>query len=441
MSVRKLLLGMIFIGFVLVSRSVLALTVDTPNKVVSINFNDLDGTTITVKTHGQYLPFFIKVRNVPKGEYSISIPEEYRENIICAPTAFKFSGTSDMEITCIVKPTTVNNINMVVTRTYNNSTQSYDVYINIVNQKIWYKVFSGGVPSGSSISNGEYTIIPKAKSIFSLMVVRKGGTVVFTGLMFPGQELNVTNDLKIKFFGAYDNVSYFEVYSTSDNKFAEVSLESKIKYVFVKPVCKVEGDFIVLKDVDANVYYTDGSNETISANATPVKIPKKNVAKVICGKILQFSTVPVKPTKPQPKPTTTNAPTFRIPPRTIYYVGDTVNIVANRPFTISCDNGLQENTTVFTHKFEAPATCTVVLGSQIRTFYVKNRPAATTASANQFYNKYNIQDYYRLLGLLLIIAAGYYIYKNRERFKFIRKKEEKEEPEEVVVKNALEGEH
>lgn len=451
-------LGIALLGLVALTGIYAATYEVSAYEKVRIDIDRLEGSKIIVQAQKTYIPFDLIIEDVPEGYYTLEIPEEELETIICAPTAFNVtSDGEDLSITCIAKPTE-DTVDVKLKRQHNGTTKTYDFTFEIETSEVWYEVWSGGMEAGYYITNGRYIIDHKPRQLVSQIIVKKGQEMIWTGLMFPGQEEKITDDLKIKFLGALDNVTYLKIYSTSDDKFypvqAKPQVVTKVVKEYVYPDCRVEDNWIIISHTNATIIYTDGSTETVDATETTVRLRKKDVKRVICGYVIDVESVqyetPTQPQQPTPPPQE-ERPRFITAPKSRYYTGETVTIVANREFEISCTNGLHETTKIFTRVFNEPVSCTVVLGDQVKTFSVIEKQAALPQQPQPQKPQTNYGNIAIALALLLIVA-GYFIYKKYKEgelvFPFQRKKKEqpsegeKEEEEvEFKVKSALEGKH
>jgi len=404
-------------------------------ETVSIAFSNISGTTITVNTSQQYTPFTLRITNVPSGEYYLNIQDT--DSIVCAPTYFNYTNVTGqtLQFVCISKP--VNKVvQVVLTKLYNGTSTDYKFTFNILSVPQWYEVFAGALEQNQTITNGIYTIEHQPRNLVAQIIVKKGGMVVWTGLMFPGQEEQVAEDLRIKFYGAIDNVTYLRVYSTINLKFSVSEVVSKQSVVYVYPICKTEDNFIVIGYTNATIYYTDGTSENITASDSIVKVSRKNVAKVVCGPVLEFAAI-----QPQPTNVTnqTAKPTFKIAPRSTYYTGDSVVITATDEMEVSCADGTYYTGKAFTKIFTQPTTCIVTLGDQQVTFSVIEKQAVMPQQPTQPQQpSVNYADYIRyILVIALIGVAVYFLLKKPPK---VRKPSKEEEEVEYQVKSALESE-
>jgi len=441
MTIKKLISLLALIGIALTSVYAQEYTVETGG-TVSITFNDISGAKITVNTSQQYTPFTVRITNVPSGEYYLNIYDT--DNIVCAPTYFNYTNVTGytLQFVCISKP--VNKVvNVVLTRLYNGTSTEYRFAFNILSIPQWYEVFTGALEQNQTISNGIYTIEHKPRNLVAQITVKKGNMVIWTGMMFPGQEEEVAEDLRIKFYGSIDNVTYLKVYSTVNLKFSISEVVSKERTIYVYPICKTEDNFVVIGYTNATIYYTDGTMENITAQDNIVKVSRRNVAKVICGSVLEFA--PIQPTTQQPQPNVTEQatrPTFKIAPRSTYYTGDSVVITATADMEVSCADGTYYVGRAFTRIFTQPTTCIVTLGDQQVTFSIIERqavmPQQPTQTTQQTQQTANYTDYLKILLIIAIIgAAAYFLLKKPPK---IRKPSKEEEEVEYQVKSALESE-
>lgn len=404
---------------------------------VSIAFSDISGATITVNTSQQYTPFTVRVTNVPSGEYYLNIQDT--DSIVCAPTYFNYTNVTGqtLQFVCISKP--VNKVvQVILTRLYNGTSTDYKFTFRILSVPQWYEVFAGALGQNQTITNGIYTIEHQPRNLVAQIIVKKGGMVVWTGLMFPGQEEEVAEDLRIKFYGAIDNVTYLRVYSTLNLKFTVSEVIAKEKTIYIYPICKTEDNLIVIGYTNATIYYTDGTTENVSASDSIVKVSRKNVAKVICGPVLEFAVIQPQPAQPNATEQVTR-PTFKIAPRSTYYTGDSVVITATADMEVSCADGTYYTGKAFTKIFTQPTTCVVTLGDQQVTFSVIERQAVMPQQPTQPQQPTTgYLDYLRYILIIALIGiAAYFLLKRPPR---IRKPSKEEEEVEYQVKSALESE-
>ncbi|MEM1724185.1 MAG: hypothetical protein QXI77_01160 [Nanopusillaceae archaeon] len=411
---------------------VLAQSIAKDGDSITVNYNVLNGYRIEVNTTKFPIWFSIVIDNAPAGNYTITIPEDKLNNLICSPGTVTLQRVSSFRLVCIARPARAT-VDVTITRRFEEDVETNTVRFNIITTEIWYETWSGGIEEGYYITNGEYAIEHKPRQLVSQIIIKKGESVVFTGLMFPGQEEKITEDLRIKFYGAIDNVTYLKVYTTSDAKFRLVSLKPTLIYNY--PECTTEDNFIVIKYAKATIIYTDGTNETINAINETIKVRRQNIARVICGTILDFAPIQ------QPVQQPAQVSIFITEPKSLYYVGDTVVINARKEFEIRCTDGTYERTRAFVRIFQEPVTCTVMVEDEVRTFVVREKQVAQPQPITQQPTVYIDVEKERsilLVLILAILAIAYYIY-NRYKKKESKPKEEEKEVE-YRVKSALEGE-
>ncbi|MEM5815563.1 MAG: hypothetical protein QXL14_00745 [Candidatus Aenigmatarchaeota archaeon] len=427
----KIILSLVLLWFLLINL-VSAQTVAKDGDSITVRYDMLNGYRIEVNTTKSPIWFNVIIENAPAGEYIISIPEDRLYNLICSPGVVTLDRVSSIRLVCIARPAR-STVDVTIRRKFGDIVETNIVRFNIITTEVWYETWSGGIEEGYYITNGEYTIKHRPRQLVSQIIIKKGENVIFTGLMFPGQEERITEDLRIKFYGAIDNVTYLKVYTMSDAKFKPVSEKPEVIYNY--PECKAEDNFISIKYTEAIIIYTDGKNETIDARNETIKIRRQNISRVICGTVLEFAPIQLPAQQPE------TVPVFITEPKSTYYVGDTVVINARKEFEIRCTDGTYERTRAFIKVFNEPVTCTVMVDDQVRTFVVRERQA-TQPQQPEMPTVYVGDARERniiLIIILAVLALAYYIY-SRYRKKEPKQKEEEEKEVEYRIKSSLEGE-